>query len=65
MRRTGQFAKRPVASPPSQSRRVGDVVHRSAALFERGLLFKPDRARAIDRCIDYFGAPAQAVAVQW
>jgi hypothetical protein len=39
---------------------VGDVTRRRVALFERRLLFKPDRPRAIDRCIDYFGTPAPA-----
>jgi len=32
------------------------------AHLERRLLFKPDYPRAIDRCIDYFGAPAPAGA---
>jgi hypothetical protein len=62
MRSAGYIPKRPAASLASHSRRAGDFARRRVALFERRLLFKPDRPRAIDRCIDYFGAPAPAGA---
>ena len=62
MRSVGHITKRPAASPASYLRRVGGVARRRVWRFERRLLFKPDRPRAIDRCIDYFGAPAPAGA---
>jgi hypothetical protein len=62
MRSAADLAKRPVAGPLSPSRRAGDFARRRMAHLERRLLFKPDYPRAIDRCIDYFGAPAPAGA---
>ena len=60
MRSAGHLAKPTGASPATHSRRAGYFARGRVARFERRLLFKPDRPRAIDRCIDYFGAPAPA-----
>jgi len=62
MRSAELLIKRPAASRASRPPRPDVGARRPVALVERWLLFKLDRPRAIDRWIDYFGAPAREAA---